>query len=205
MTNANFTKNTFFGGVIIGVAVALLWPIIEHNIRLPLPFQQYFIILLPALSVAGLIVAAQLGRISLMLFQFAKFGLVGILNTAVYFGVNNAFIHFTGIDTGRTLLVFNAISFAAAVTNSYIWNKWWTFEKTNRARVREFAQFVSVSIVGFFISELSVWFVTNILSRPESFTAAQWDNVGFVIATLLSFSWNFIGYKFWVFAQKAIE
>ncbi len=191
------------GGIIIGVVVALLLPIIEQNIHVQLPFQQAFIVILPVLCVVGLFVAYQLGKVVPVLYQIARFALVGVLNTAVDFGIANGLILLTGITEGLTVSVlFKAISFTVAVVNSYFWNKWWTFEKTGQAKITEFSQFLFVSIVGFGINLGTATIVINVFPRPSTFSASQWDNIGFLAATFVALAWNFIGYKFWVFAKK---
>lgn len=216
--NNSFNKSAVLGGIIIGAVVALLFPAIAQNIHVQLPLQRMFIIILPVLCVAGLFVASQLGKAIPVLYQIAKFGLVGILNTAIDFGVVNAFILVTGIaDSSRIavsfvtplilvevsfITLFKAVSFTAAVINSYFWNKFWTFGQAGQAKAREFSAFLFVSIVGFGINLGTATLVINFFPRPATFAASQWDNVGFLAATLVALTWNFVGYKFWVFARR---
>ncbi len=198
----SFGKSALLGSLAIGIVTALLLPIIAQNIHAHIPFQGALIVVLPVLCVVGLFVAYQLGKVAPVLYQIAKFGLVGILNTAIDFGIANGLIVLTGIAEGLTVsVVFKAISFTFAVINSYFWNKWWTFEESGQAKLTEFSQFLFVSIVGFGINLGTATVVINVLPRPATFAASQWDNVGFLAATFVALAWNFVGYKFWVFKK----
>ena len=56
-----------------------------------------------------------------------------------------------------------------------------------------------VSIGGLLINVGTASFVINVIPAVSGFTQIQWDNIGFVAATVLSLAWNFVGYKFVVF------
>jgi len=91
----------------------------------------------------------------------------------------------------------------AALVNSYFWNKFWTFRKKEGGGVGEFCQFLLVSVVGFGINVGTATLVINVINPVGNFSPEQWANVGFLAATFLSLTWNFIGYKFWVFKWKS--
>ena len=187
---------------IIGEVSAWLTLVIFENIRLQIAIWIPPIIL-PILSIIGLWIAYFLGRKFLVIWQAAKFILVGILNTLIDLGVLNLLILISGIATGLGYSVFKGVSFTVAVINSYFWNKLWTFRKPKTAMPgKEFLQFFIVSAIGFGINVGVASLVVNVIANPFGFSGVSeqiWANIGAVIATLIAMAWNFIGYKFIVF------
>ena len=62
--------------------------------------------------------------------QFTRFLGIGFLNTAVDFAVLNILMFASGIFVGSAVGVFSSVSFVAAVTHSYFWNRHLVFKKT---------------------------------------------------------------------------
>lgn len=135
------------------------------------------------------------------LFQFIKFGIVGVLNTAVDLAILNLLIFATDIATGWQFSVFKGISFAAAVTNSYFWNKFWTFKDRDKIGPGEVSQFAAISVGGFLVNVGVASFVVNFVPPMGGASEIMWANVGAVFAIAFSLLWNFIGYKFVVFKK----
>ncbi len=137
--------------------------------------------------------------------QLAKFAVVGAMNTAVDFAVLNFLLWATGIYSGRWIILLNAIAFTAAVINSYIWNKFWTFraEETTQAGVvtKEFSQFLIVSLIGMGINSGIVYGITTFIPPILGIGPEFWANFAKLAATGASLVWNFIGYKFIVFKR----
>lgn len=136
-----------------------------------------------------------------LIVQFSKFAVVGVMNTAIDFGVLNILIFATGVRGGAALALLNSISFAVATTNSYLWNKFWTFRDKNSAKAVEIGQFLAVSIVGLGINSGVVYLVSTFVDPMFGLAPAMWVNVAKVLATGFSLIWNFIGYKFIVFKK----
>lgn len=135
--------------------------------------------------------------------QFGKFAAVGFLNAAIDFGVLNSLIFMSGINVGIMFSLFKAVSFIVAGTNSYLWNKFWTF-KSGQGFVagREYASFLVVSLVGLGINVAVASFVVNFVGPQFGIEATLWANVGAVFGAALGLFWNFVGYKFIVFSPK---
>ncbi len=134
--------------------------------------------------------------------QLVKFGFVGFLNTAVDFGVLNVLTRLFGIYAGGGVFFLNLVSFSAAVTNSYFWNKYWTFKagKEGQSAV-QFAEFLIVSIIGALINSGILFILTTYISSPAGLSPTLWLNVAKLSATAVSMAWNFVGYKFIVFKK----
>lgn len=188
-------------GLIIGEASALLILIIFKNLKIEVIPIWSLAIILPVLSLVGLQIAFLLARKFIILWQFAKFGLVGVLNTLIDLGVLNLLIFFSGITSGLGYSVFKGISFVVAVVNSYFWNKYWTFEKGGEVKTGEFLQFFIVAGLGFAINVGTASLIVNIIGPQFGLSDKIWANIGAIIATLAGMIWNFLGYKFIVFKK----
>lgn len=135
--------------------------------------------------------------------EIVLFLAVGILNTAVDFAVLNLLIALTHYHGGPWLLVFNSISFLAAVINSYIWNGRITFRHHERGDAWRFLRFVALNAVGLGINSLTVWFMTPLMDTLFSIVVAV--NVSKVLATVFSLIWNYISIKRWIFRAPPVK
>lgn len=140
-------------------------------------------------------------NIKKLIVQFSKFAVVGVLNTAIDFGALNLLMFSTGVRGGGMLFLFNIISFAAATTNSYFWNKYWTFKDKEGVRPLQMGQFLTVSVIGALINSSVVSVISTFINPLFGLSSAAWVNVAKIIATGFSFVWNFLGYKFIVFKK----
>lgn len=135
--------------------------------------------------------------------QFAKFVIVGGINTGIDFLILNTLIYITGIETGRGIFVLNSISFSVAVINSYFMNKRWTFQdktKTEQVTVK-FSAFFIISIIGLVINSIVLTSITTYIPPFFGLSAVLWANIAKLFATGFSLVWNFIGYKLFVFKK----
>jgi len=137
------------------------------------------------------------------LFQFMKFAIVGVINTAVDFGVLNILIFATQISSGAYFSVFKGISFTVAVLNSYIWNRFWTFkDRQEKNPAAQFGKFILISIVGFGINVGIASLVVNVIGAQFGISETLWANIGAICATAIAWIWNFTGYKLWAFKKN---
>lgn len=141
--------------------------------------------------------------------QFAKFALVGVMNTAVDLIVLNIETITTGIKEGSGYAIQKGISFLVAVTFSYFLNKHWTFrDQSQENEGKKFSQFFLISIMGMFINVTVATITVTYLKDPVnsltglSFLTDQvWVNLGALSGTAIGLLWNFVGYKFIVFKK----
>ena len=157
---------------------------------------------LPMVFLVGILLAGFLAKFIRVIYQIAKFVEVGILNTVIDFGILNLLIWLTGITSGLAIAPLNAFSFLCATTNSYFWNKFWTFKKAGTATGKEFTQFLIISAIGIGINTGIVVAGTSLISPFFGMSAGAWANVMKLLATFVSMTWNFLGYKLWVFRPK---
>jgi len=173
-------------------------PEIEHMI-------WTFLVILPLVFLIGIFVGIILKKIAKTFYQLIKFSEVGILNTIIDFGMLNLLVGITGITQGRGIIILNTLSFLIAVTNSYFWNKLWTFEIKEKSTGKEFSHFLIISIIGIGINTTIVYFGTTFISPVAGVSRGTWINIIKVVATALSMVWNFLGYKLLVFKEKRWE
>ena len=139
---------------------------------------------------------------SVLISQIGRFLVIGVLNTLIDLGVLNGLILLfdSGINT-YLYLVFKTISFLAAVTNSYYFNKNWTFNSKASDRTN-FIYFIFVSVIGLIINVITATAIFNLLTALNLNHILFSINVGAIIGTAVVLIWNFIGYKFFVFKIK---
>jgi putative flippase GtrA len=109
-------------------------------------------------------------------------------------------MYVSSIDRGILFSVFKGISFLLAVTNSYFWNKYWTFEKNRTDQWgREFIKFLAVSGSAFLINVGIASFIVNFLKPLPGISPTLWANFGAFVSLVFTIMWTFLGYKFIVF------
>lgn len=163
---------------------------------------SYFLLLpsiaLPIAYAVGILIANFLSKKIAILFQLAKFALVGVLNTAIDFGILNFLIATTSVTSGLGIILINSTSFSTALVNSYFWNKEWVFAEKKGGN---FLTFLAVTIIGLSINTGVVYILTTYVSPVIVTTDTLWANLAKVMATFLSLAWNFLGYRLIVFKK----
>lgn len=122
-----------------------------------------------------------------MLSQFIKFSMVGVMNTAIHYGVFYILFSFAGVYH----LLASGIGFCAAVTHSYLLNKFWTFKRRGSCVRAEFSKFFIVSLLSLGVNLAGMLIFVELLTVHPP--VAQLVTIGI---TLLI---NFLGNKFWTF------
>lgn len=145
--------------------------------------------------------------------QVGKFGIVGIINTLVDIGIFNVLKFVFGFTT----VIANIISVSAAIVNSYVWNKRWTFHDKDKNISKQFIVFVVLSIGGLIINTIVLLFLTSNWTYPSDLAVkivhfiklntVFSDNFVFfnfakACAILFSMVWNFITYKKFAFKSE---
>lgn len=206
----NFKKSDLLLALIIGEVCAWLMVFIARNLAVEMPaiaaitpYINYLPVVFPILCAAGLIIAHLLSKIVPVIYQAAKFVLVGGMNFLIDMGVLNFLIFYTGVSTGLVQSGFKGISFLVAVGNSFLWNKFWTFKRDSTEKVgQEFFQFVVVSIIGLLLNLGIDYVFVNIVHPFGGMPLKTWAQFSALLAAALSLFWNFLGYKFIVFDVK---
>jgi len=186
-----------------GLIFGALIPIVLKNLGMPINLSKYLVIAIffMFLAAIGVYIGYLLSKIIGFFFQLAKFGAVGAANFAVDFGVLNLLIFITGTANGWGFTLFKSISFIVAVTNSFFWNKKWTFGQKSRKTGKEFAQFLLVSVIGLLLNAGIASLIVNLIGPLGGIGLKTWANIGTAVASIMVLAWNFVGYKFFVFKK----
>jgi putative flippase GtrA len=199
-------KSDIIAAFAAGALIALFFWVVAYKTGAE-EFQAlrwYAFFILPGLAVFWIFAAELLARCNEAFWQLSKFILVGALNTFIDLAVFNSLRTGFGVfEAGILLTSFKAISFIAAVANSFLWNKFWVFEKKQSAGAgREFSVFFAISAIGIMLNTGFFYLLTAIIGSPAGISDTLWHNVSVLLAGLAVFVWNFLGYKRIVFGSK---
>jgi len=123
-------------------------------------------------------------------YEFIKFSIVGIVNTFVNLLVLFILTEFFGVY----YLISAVFAFLAAVTNSFILNKIWTFNYKLKNNLHiKYTQFLIVSVIAFFVNLWILYFFTEYLH----FYYLLSQIIGIVCNLII----NFLGNKLWTFKR----
>jgi len=121
-----------------------------------------------------------------------SFGLVGLINSAVDFGVFSFAYYYLGLP----IIAANSLAWVIAVTGSYVLNSTITFaaESGRQLGFRRYFAFALSQVAGFFANTATVWCLVELLFVPA--WAAK------VAAIAVSFAVNFSLSHFVVFRAR---
>jgi len=172
-------------------------------LRVPLLLLPVIVAVLFAIA---LLVASLVASRVPSLFEFSKFAVVGVLNSGVDFGILNLLMLITGLSSGAAFLAFKSISVTLGVINSYLWNKYWTFNTSNSAADarREFMAFMVVTLIAVGVNVAGADVIVNVIGPPVGFSTKLWANIGAISGAGLTLFTNFFGYKFFVFKKTPV-
>ena len=110
-----------------------------------------------------------------------RFIIVGVMNTLIDFAIFFALV--LGFDLHVALA--NVIAFSVAVINSFFMNKYWSFRNRNSTlrSGQQLPLFVAVNLGGMALSTATVWSLAGVIPLV----------LAKVLATVVSFAWNFVG------------
>jgi putative flippase GtrA len=125
------------------------------------------------------------------LHQFVRYGLVGVLNVAVYFALYNLL---RLVDTHPNLAA--AVAFFVTSLQSFALNKLWAFRDARRHAVfRQYLVFVMFTMIGLAINQAAF----TVFLLPLRRFGALGENAALLGAIPFSVAWNFFSYRRWTF------
>ena len=145
------------------------------------------------------------------LVQIIKFGAIGIMNTAIDYLLFALFFSVCGLDKSLAQVFSTAI----AMTNSYILNRYFTFEQKGNVKIDEMWKFIIVNLVSMAVTILLLnvfydwWHLENIANMFFEAISVPYKIEGDLavifcklVATPFSLAVNFLGNRLWVFRSK---
>lgn len=159
------------------------------------------------------------------LWQFIKFGMVGLSNTAVSMIVYNVtyYISKAAMKEAAAMQLGNVVGFIISVLNAYFWQSRFVFKESEDGEHRVWWKvllktYVAYSFTGLFLNSVLLLFWSNVIHIEQYLTEPViWLNTRFSLgltatdlgATLAPFlnmvitiPLNFIINKFWAYRQK---
>jgi putative flippase GtrA len=135
--------------------------------------------------------------------RFLKFAAVGAIGTLVDFGVYNLL----NLLVGLAPVFSQAISFAVAVVNNFLWNRHWTYpESRGKAVHHQMAQFGLINAVGLLIRTPIVAGLENPIDvlavRLGVETGAAnilGHNLALAVAIGIVMMWNYFANRYWTY------
>ena len=97
-------------------------------------------------------ISSKLARFAL-LWQFVRFGIVGVLNTCIDIGTLNLLLWRFPTHDANVLLGYNTLAYLLGAVNSFMLNKYWTFQSSKGASSGEVLRFVSITVAGICCSD----------------------------------------------------
>lgn len=141
--------------------------------------------------------------------RFVRFAIVGTMGAAVDFGVFNALRALTPLSP----VVCSVLSFSAAVTHNFVWNRYWTYpESRGKPLWRQGVQFFVLNAVGAAIrTPLFAWWRGPLVTAVQRLAVA-WplppqtvgENLALGLVMVVILFWNFFSNRYLTYNDVAI-
>ena len=119
--------------------------------------------------------------------RFIKFGMIGVLNTII--DIVSFFI--LNVLLGIYDFVAQILAFIIATINSFLCNKYWTFQKRNPIYKEEVGKYIIVKVCYLTVSLFMLYFFKNTFNLSSM--------VAKIPATAMMVGFNYLADKLWVF------
>ena len=207
-------KKDFYYSLIVGGIIAVFLLIFLSTLSHQIPssykylykYRWLFIFIFPFSGLSLIYITNKLQPKWPSFFQFSKFCLVGTSNTSIDLGILNLLMFATNYDTGIYFTIFKTISILFAIINSYLWNKFWTFESREYSfLLNQFFRFMIVIAVALVIDVGIATIFVSVYGDSEIVSSRIVANIGAILALAITTFWNFFGMKFFVFKKSNLS
>lgn len=135
--------------------------------------------------------------------RFLKFAMVGAIGTVVDFAVYN----FLNLVIGLAPVFSQAVSFAMAVINNFLWNRHWTYpDSRGKAVHHQMAQFGLINVVGLILRTPIIAWMENPLGVLADGLGVEAEaavivghNAALAIAIGIVMLWNYFANRYWTY------
>jgi putative flippase GtrA len=130
--------------------------------------------------------------------QLIKFTAVGSINTLIDWTVYLAVVTVFPAESAAFYSVAKGFSYFCGILNSFLLNNAWTFKDLpDRKAGIKLIKFLLVNMIGIGLNGTSIYFFLNINTGHTT---------ALILATIITFGFNFILCKLWVFrGSKAVS
>jgi len=148
--------------------------------------------------------------------RIIRFGLVGLANAAISFGILNFSFYYLGVNK----IVASLIGTSCALAFSFVMNRNYVFNAKNEKARKQIFPFVAVTISGslillnlvyassvYLLDSRGLW-LTQTINQLSGLKLSQ-DfvdiNASTAIGAVLAMVWNYNGYRIFVFKDKTTQ
>lgn len=126
--------------------------------------------------------------------QFVRYALIGVLNTALFFGLTNLLLL-----AGAGTLIASGVAYFLTNVISFLLNKRWAFRDPRRKGVvAKYFRFLFFTLVGLGAYEI----VFHLLLVPLDRFGLLGTNLALLFALPVGVVWNFTSYRLWTFHPR---
>lgn len=120
--------------------------------------------------------------------QFVKFGLVGLMNTAISFAVV-----YICLGQGISIYIGNTLGWACGLVNAYLWNIFWVFKGQREELKKTIPKFFGTYLLTYLLQQLLTYLFVEVAGISQY--------VAPVLYTIITMFINFFLSKFWTFKR----
>ena len=138
--------------------------------------------------------------------RFLRFLAVGVIGAVIDFGTFNLLTNVTTILP----VVASVISFSAAVTSNFLWNRYWTYPDSRTKHVgHQVAQFFIINIIGLLIrtplfallEPRMIDLAKKYASQAPLSSTSIGHNLSLAAAVGVVLLWNFFANRYWTYSD----
>jgi putative flippase GtrA len=134
--------------------------------------------------------------------RYTKFLIIGTMNALVDVFVLDGLLWLVPARTAWALSVYNTIAVVAALLNSYIWNKRWTFGDLATGSAKERLLFFLQAILNLILNDVIVVWISSYLVFSKSVPFFISSNAAKAIAMMASSSVSYLCMRWFVFRAR---
>jgi putative flippase GtrA len=136
--------------------------------------------------------------------QFFRFCMVGSLNAIIDFSVLNVLLWLFPSQNIWCVLGYNSLAVLLASTNSFLCNKYWTFQQRHPITFQEVYRFVVLASGTILMNDILMWQLSRIF--PDTIRNSLLEsNILKLLAIIGTMSISFFGMRLWVFIQRTVR
>jgi putative flippase GtrA len=137
-----------------------------------------------------------------LFFQIGRFSIVGVFNTVLDLCLFNLLLWSFPTQNTLLILVYNSIAYSIGAINSFLLNKYWTFQRKQSTTKGEVIRFILTTCAGILCSDLILWFAGMLLGHLGD-TTVLLNNLAKLFAVAGTASISYFGMRLWVFVHKS--
>jgi len=124
--------------------------------------------------------------------QFMKFGIVGVINTLVYFGV-----YYGLLFLGVSHIISNIVAYFIGSINGYLWSRGWVFKEAKASVKSSVLKYYVVYGSSLLLSTGVIYLLVDIIGIS--------DKIAPLLTMCVTIPYNFFFQKIWAFRTKRKE